>query len=243
MFKKTTIITGFVSGIMLMTSSFATPAKAAEFPIDAGLGIVDLLLGDTEPQFIQARKNDYRYRGYEYDNYDRLPIRRITRKLRRRGLYPVSEFRLRRGRVIVRAENNRGRLFRVVANARSGNIIKVTRIRGGRRWQPAPAPYWGGYRAPSFDDHWSERRPQYRNNRLKRKPVKRVRKNRRQIDKKVTNRPRKNARPYVDTPRPARSHEKRRRDIKPHRLETRHGGSPEHQLSEEYKIWKYGSGK
>jgi len=238
MFKKTTIITGFVSGIMFIASSFATPAKAAEFPVEVGMGIVDLLLGDAEAQPIQTR-----YRDYDYDNYDRLPIRRITRKLRRRGLYPVSEFRLRRGRVIVRAENYRGARFRVVANARSGNIIKIRRTQRDQRWRPVPAPEWGGYGDPFYDDHWSERRPQYRNNRLKRKPVKRVRKNRRHNKNKVVNRPRKNARPYVDAPRRAQSPEKKRRDYDPRFRELRHDRNDAYQTGELGKLWKYGSGK
>jgi hypothetical protein len=243
MFRKTTIITGFVSGIMLMTAAFTSPVKAAENPLGVGLAIIDLLLkGDAEPQNVQAR-SEYWPRDYYDDNYKRLPVRRITEKMKRHGLYPVSEFRMRRGRIIVRAENDRGVLFRVVISAQSGNVIKSRRIDRSRRWQPAPtydwdnyrrpAYDWDDYRRPTYDDSWSDQRRHYRKNRLDRKIKKNRRAHRREERKRVIRRKRKQQQAHV----------KKRKYIDAPRVETRQGGSKARQLSEEYKMWKYGSGK
>ena len=148
MFSKNMIISGFVSGVMLAAASFATPASAGQVSFKLDVGIESLLNELIAPKESAPKVHNIDYRG--------VPIRKIHRKMRRRGLYPVSEYRLRGGVVILRAEDDYGSLFRVVADAEYGNIIRIRRVREeSRRRRPR-------VEQPSFfDDGYDNYRPGY----------------------------------------------------------------------------------
>ncbi len=148
MFSKNVIISGIVSGIMLAATSFATPASAGQVKFNLEIGIESLLNELIAPEESAPKVHNIDYRG--------VPIRKIHRKMRRRGLYPVSEYRLRGDRVIIRAEDDYGSLFRVVADADYGNIIKIRRVREESRRRRAPVEQ------PSYyDDGYDNYRPGY----------------------------------------------------------------------------------
>ena len=147
MFSKKMIISGFVSGVMLAATSFATPASAGQVSFNLDIGIESLLNELIAPEEIAPKVHNIDYRG--------VPIRKIHRKMRRRGLYPVSDYRLRGDRVIIRAEDDYGTLFRVVADADYGDIIRIRRIREESRRRRAPVEQ------PFYDDGYDNYRPGY----------------------------------------------------------------------------------
>ena len=167
MFNKKMIISGFVSGLMLATTSFATPASAGQVKFNLEVGIESLLNELIAPEESTSRVQNIDYRD--------VPIRKIHRKMRRRGLYPVSEYRLRGNRVIIRAEDDNGTLFRVVADANYGNIIRIRRIREESRRRRAPVEqpsyYDDGYDnyRPGFDRPIRRNKQRYDNTHAERK--------------------------------------------------------------------------
>ena len=130
MFNKNMFISGIVSGVMLAATSFATPASASQVSFNLDNRIESLLNELITSDESTPKVQNIDYRG--------VPIRKIHRKLRRRGLFPVSEYRLRGDVVILRAEDDYGTLFRVVADAYYGNVIKIRRVRGESRRRRAP---------------------------------------------------------------------------------------------------------
>ena len=131
MFSKNMIISGFVSSAMFAAAAFATPASAGQALFRLGAGINGLLNELIETNERAPNVHNIDYRG--------VPIRKIHRKMLRRGLYPVSEYRLRGDVVILRAEDDSGTLFRVVADAGYGDIIRIRRVdEVSRRRRPVP---------------------------------------------------------------------------------------------------------
>ena len=213
MLKRTTIITGIFSGLLLVASSLTVPASASELSIRVHSNLFDLLLDDTASPSVQ--NVDYwgngsgGYTNSGYGGYYDRSIRRFSRHLRRRGLYPVSEYRVRKSRIIVRAEDRRGTRYKVVGNARNGRIIGMRRIGGRIQWEPRPSYGSGGY--GSYNDYGDYRRPgfveprfndyrYYKKKKLRRKirkhPRKRVRKHHPDRPVIIYNDPRKY--PYID---------------------------------------------
>lgn len=150
MFNKKMIISGIVSGIMLAASSIATPASAGQaiFNLETGIeSLLNELIGSDESA-PKAQNIEYR----------RVPIRKIHRKMRRRGLYPISDYRVRGDRVIIRAEDDDGTLYRVVADADYGDILKIRRVRATSNYRRLPVePRY-------YDDGYDNYRPNYRPN-------------------------------------------------------------------------------
>lgn len=148
MISKINVISGFVSGVMLAAVSFATPASAGQTTFNLDIGIGNLLNELIAPEDSGPKVHKIDYRG--------VPIRKIHRKMRRRGLYPVSDYRLRGDRVIIRAEDDYGSLFRVVADADYGDLLKIRRVRQESRRRRAPVEQ------PSYyDDGYDNYRPGY----------------------------------------------------------------------------------
>jgi len=147
MFGKNTIISGLVSGAILAAASFATPASAGQATLRLDVGISSFLneLFSEDEAAPTAQKIDY----------NGVPIRKIYRKMRRRGLYPVSDYRRRGDVVIIRAEDDYGTLFRVVADADYGDILRIRRVRDTSNYRPRPVE------PPFYDDGYDNYRPGY----------------------------------------------------------------------------------
>ncbi len=141
MYKQSTIISAIISGILLITAPVVTPAAATD--INIGIGLDRLFVNDNQINSKQ-RVLPAGWRDYNRVGYRGIPVRRIRRNLRRRGLYQVSRFRRKNRVVMFRAENRRGTLFKVVASARSGRILNTRRIHGPR------------YRPPVIGYGWNE---------------------------------------------------------------------------------------
>ncbi len=241
MFQRKTIVLSIISGVMLVASASITPASAKDYRSAIEIGL-DRLLDDRQigadnyydgkihkvhsyerprrSELREAPRRD-RYRDWQ-DNqvgYNDVPIRRIHRKLRKRGLTPVSDYRLKGNSVILRAENRRGAIYKIVASARSGNIRNLRLIHNPRYREP---DYWfdGGYSTNNqtgWDRPYRSRsdydRPKYKKrDHNKKKVVKR--KKLKQLEKKKIRQVRRVERkPYID------------------------------QSEDPYEIWKYGSPK
>ncbi len=154
MFGKNTIFSGIICGAILATASLSTPASAGQLNIDLEIGIENLLndLTGGRDNIVPVQSTDF----------NGVPIRRIHRKLRRRGLFPVSDYRLRGDVVILRAEDDFGNLFRVVADADYGDILRIRRVRSANNYRPRPVE------PPYYDDNYN-RRPGIGNSHAKRK--------------------------------------------------------------------------
>ncbi len=169
MFSKKMIISGFVSGVMLAVTSFSTPASADQNSFNLEIGIERLLNELIAPEKSAPKIHNFDSRG--------VPIRKIHRKMRRRGLYPVSEYRLRGDRVIIRAEDDYGTLFRVVADAYYGSLVRIRRVRESNTYRPAlvvPPFYNDGYDnyRPGYDRPTRRNKPHYNSSRADRKAAK-----------------------------------------------------------------------
>ncbi len=169
MLSKNIIISGIVSGVMLAASSFTTPVSAGQVSFNFEIGIKSLLNELIASDDSAPKVQNIDYRG--------VPIRKIHRNLSRRGLYPVSDYRLRRDVVILRVEDDYGTLFRVVADADYGNIIRIRRISETSNYRPIPVNplfYDDGYfnYRPGFDRPIRRNKPRYDRAHAKRKAAK-----------------------------------------------------------------------
>ncbi len=154
MLGKNTILSGVICGAIFATASFSTPASAGQLNIDLEFGIESLLndLTGGAGNILPVQSTDF----------NGVPIRRIHRKLRRRGLFPVSDYRLRGDVVILRAEDDFGTIFRVVADADYGDILRIRRVRSVNNYRPRPVE------PPYYDDNYN-RRPGIGNSHAQRK--------------------------------------------------------------------------
>ncbi len=173
MISKSIITGAIASGFLLAAGAIATPASAGQFTRNLELvfdgmqaetieysspDIQDGLLVKVHERQTRRLRN---YNDYYDTGYRDVPYGKIRRKLRRRGLVPVSDYRLRNDVVIVRVEDEYGTRFRVVADARFGDIIRVREIRNQYR-RPAPSVqpgfYYDDYYRPGYRERLEERR-------------------------------------------------------------------------------------
>ncbi len=247
---KTTLVIGMISGLLLTATTSITPASQ----VDAE-PMLDQLLLDEESYIGQDGDELYYETGVSTHasglrgggRYGRVE-KTVVRKLRRRGLVPVTDFRIIKGRLIIWAEDDNDLRYKVTANRRTGNIIKIARVRGEHRYRAETYddwydPYWNG--SPSILPRRRIQRHDYRVPRKYRKDRrrhygnagKRANRKNRNVNKQLNRQNRKAHKRANKSTNRVNRHKSR-----DHRYRL-HGHSGSGRSAQQREMWLYGSGR